>query len=112
MKLIKRDYDKFTGITEEFWYEETEGDKPNRVTIRRLQDVEHTLAMNKIQHNMHSRADYSDSQGMHKVATIPLIKIEQWMREGFNWYESTDKERKAKLNERDNSKLLVRPGRL
>lgn len=113
MKLVKSDYDPFTGITEEFWYEETEGkETPNKIHIKRFQDVEHTLAMNKVAYNGHNKAAYGDSNGMHHVATIPTILIEQWMREGFNWYESTDAQRKAKLNDRDNSKLLVRPGRL
>lgn len=113
MKLLKRDYDKFTGITEEYWFEEGLDGKPGKLTIRRLQDVEYTLAMNKIQANEHSGINYSDSKGLHKVATIPHIKLEQWLREdGFDWFNSTDKERRAKLNDRDNSKLLVRPGRL
>lgn len=112
MKLIKREYNKITGITEEFWFEEGVDGKPGKMTIRRLQDVDHILAHNKMLNNQHNRADYSDSNGMHHVATIPNILIEKWMREGFNWYASTDKERKAKLNDPENRKLLVRPGRL
>lgn len=110
--LIGREYDPFTGITEECWYEEGVEKDKGKITIRRLQDVEYTLAMNKVAFNGHNRASYRDSNGMHHVATIPNIIVEKWMREGFNWYNSTDAERKAKLNDRDNRKLLVRPGRL
>ena len=110
-KLIAKDYDQFTGMTEETWYDEAEG----TITLRRLQDVEHTLAMNKVMHNEHTakKPTYSDSTGLHQVARIPFAVVEKWLREdGFDWFNSTDKERKAKLNDRDNSKLLVRPGTL
>ena len=114
-RLIKSDYDQEDGITEEFWYMEnkTQGG-PGRVTIRRFQDVEDILDNNLIQFNSHTgkKPNYGDSNGQHKVATIPAILVEKWMKEGFNWYESTDKERRAKLNDPDNRKLLVRPGRL
>lgn len=109
MKLLKRDYDQFTGITEESWYDEQTG----RLTLRRLQDVEHTINMNKVMKNMHGpNANYSDSNGgAHHVARIPFMVVEKWLREeGFDWFHSTDKERRAKLN--DNKDLLVRPGKL
>jgi hypothetical protein len=109
MKLVRREYDPDTGITEEAWY----GD--GKLTLRRLQDVEFTLADNKAMFNMHSnkKPAYADSVGMHRVARIPFIVIEKWMREdGFNWYNSSDKERRARLNDSDYGKLLVRPGKL
>lgn len=107
MKLLNKTYDPTTGFTEEFWFDAA----TNRVTIRRLQDVEGTLKANKEQFNAHSSTpNYNDSDGMHMVARVPFATIERWMKEGFNWYASTDKERRAKLNE--NKKLLVRPGRL
>ena len=112
MKLHKRDYDPMTGITEEFWYEEPKvKGGPGKVTIRRYQDVDSLLASNKEAFNSHTgKPSYEDSKGLHKIAEIPMMLIERWMREGFDWYESTDKERRAKLNE--HKKLLVRPGRL
>ena len=113
MKLHKTDYDPMTGITEEFWYEEpkVEGG-PGKVTIKRYQDVDHLIARNKVEFNSHAgkKPSYADSNGVHKIAEIPIMLVEKWLREGFNWYESTDKERRAKLNE--HKKLLVRPGRL
>lgn len=116
MRLIKTDYCKFTGITEEFWYTDPViKDGPGKLTIRRFQDVEHQLAANQIEMSMHSskKPTYSNSDGFHKVASIPLMLLEKWLREdGFDWYNSTDAERRAKLNDRDNQKLLVRPGKL
>jgi hypothetical protein len=112
-RLIKSDYDPLTGFTEEFWYEEPVIlGGPGRVTIRRLQDVEGTLALNREQLNMAPKG-YSDvKEGLYHKARIPLVKVEQWMREGFNWFEASDNEKRAKLNERDNSKLLVRSGKI
>ncbi len=113
-RLVRSEYDPETGITEEFWYEETPGNQKNRIHIRRLQDVEHTLGMNKILFNAHEgkKPKYNNSDGLHHVARIPAVIVEQWMREGFDWYKSTDKQRRAKLNDPDFRKLLVRPGRL
>lgn len=111
MKLIGRDYDPGTGFTDETWFDEATG----KMTLRRLQDVEATLADNKVRFNMHTgkKPNYSDSNGVHHVGRIPFVVIEKWMREdGFNWYKSSDAERRAKLNHPDNRKFLVRPGRL
>ena len=116
MRLIKSDYDQFTGITEEIWWEDPViPGGPGKITIRRLQDVDHILAQNQIARSMFpsKQANYRDSNGLHKVAEIPLMLIEKWLREdGFDWYNSTDAERRARLNDRDNRKLLVRPGKL
>jgi hypothetical protein len=111
---VKTDYDPATGITEEFWYAMPKvKDGPGRVTIRRLQDVEGILDENGKAFNSHGKIGYSDTKGAaHMVARIPDILVEKWMREGFNWYESTDNERRAKLNDPDYKKLLVRPGKL
>lgn len=113
VRLVNSEYDPETGITEEFWHQEGVGNMPGRITMRRLQDVEGQLEFNKEQFNNHSGVGYNDVEGgAFKVASIPLIVVEKWLREGFNWYESTDKERRRKLNDPENRYLLVRPGRL
>lgn len=114
MHLVHEEYDPITGITEQTFFEEGLDGDPDRITLRRLQDVDHILALNKIKYNDHvgKKPTFSDSDGFHQIATIPVILIEKWMREGFNWYESTDKERRAKLNDRDFQKLRTRPGQL
>ena len=111
MKLINRDYDQFTGITEESWYDEVAG----TLTLRRLQDVEHTLAVNKMQFNDHAgkKPTFTDVDGLYHKARIPFIVVEKWLREdGFDWFNSSTKDKRAKLNDNDNQKLLVRPGKL
>ena len=110
MKLINSEYCRATGITEEFWFD----DATNKVTIRRLQDVEGQLDFNRQAFNSHSGIGYGDSEGgAHHVARIPLVVIEKWKTEkGFDWFNSTDKERRKILNDPDNKFLLVRPGRL
>jgi hypothetical protein len=114
MKLIKRDYEAITGITEETWYDE----QTRKLTLKRFQDVEHTLAMNKVLFNEHRSkkptfTDVGKDNGMYLKARIPFMIIEKWLREdGFNWYKATPEERKRKLNSNENQKLLTRPGRL
>lgn len=91
------------------FYDEVE----RKIIMRRSQDVEHTIAQNKAKYNEQNHASYKDSNGMHQVARIPTMVIERWLREdGFNWFKSTDAERRAKLNDPDNRGLLVRKGRL
>lgn len=107
-RLIKTDYDKKTGVTEQFWY----NDLTDEVTIRRLQDVEGNLDMNKSMFNQHNRASYQDSKGQHLVARIPVIVVEMWKEQGFDWFKSTDKERRAWLDKPENEVFKTRPGKL
>jgi hypothetical protein len=108
-KLLARDYDEFTGITEETWYDETAG----TVTLRRLQDVEHTLAMNKVKRNETGKGFRDVKGGAYHKARIPFMVVEKWLREeGFDWFNSSTKEKRAKLNDPDNADLLVREGRV
>lgn len=114
MKLIKSDYDKFTGITEEFWYQDgaTPG-APGKITIRRYQDIEDQLDFNKQCFNSFSKIGYADSEGgAHHIARIPLMTLEKWKGQGFDWFNSTDNERRKMLNKPENRCLLVRPGHL
>lgn len=109
MNLIQEHYDPASGITDQYFYD----DATNRLTIRRLQDVEAVLDDNKSNFNQHDGIKYNDSKGLHQVATIPNILIEKWLREeGFNWYTATDSEKRKKLNDPDYRYLKVRPGKL
>lgn len=113
MKLLGRDYDSFTGITEEYhWEEPIEPGAKGKLHITRLQDMDKTIDLNKAQHNTYAaNAGYGDSNGVHHIARIPMILVEKWKREeGFDWFNSTDKERRARLMA--NPYLLTRPGKL
>lgn len=100
--LIKRTYDPHTRITEEFWYEEIPGAVKNKIHIRRFQDVEGTLDLNKAQRNMdqHAGRKFANTDGLFHAGRIPFAVIEKWMREdGFNWFTATTEEKRKKLNE-------------
>lgn len=108
MQLMGSEYDQLTGITEEYWYNH----QTDEMTIRRLQDVQKNIELNKTLYNEHNRPDYKDSDGLHLVARIPLVMIEQWKNMGFDWFNSTDNERRAWLDKSEHQFLKVRPGKL
>lgn len=108
-KLLSREYDKFTGMTEEMWHNEAEG----TITFRRLQDVEFTLDMNKALRNESGKGFSDVTGGAYHKARIPFAIVEKWLRDGkIDWFNSTDKERRAVLNDPAHSKLLVKEGRM
>lgn len=110
MRLIARDYEPDTGITEEFWFSE----EKQTITIRRLQDVDPILAMNRNEFNMFAgkKPTFNDVNGIYKAATIPNILIEKWKKEGFDWFKATEKEKAARLNSIDYRHLKTRPGKI
>lgn len=66
------DFDPFTGIAE---YHYKEGDKN---IIRSVQDIDQNLKLNDIDRN---NASSGWKGNFHKVASIPLIVLEQWRNE-------------------------------
>ena len=108
MRLIKRERNIIQGGIEEFWYDDATG----KVIINKVADVESITDMAKEMHNQYTRPDYSDSKGQHLVARIPLIVIDMWKEQGFDWFQSTDKERRAWLDKPENEVFKTRPGKL
>lgn len=109
MTLIKRELNPHVGGIEEFWHDSETG----QVVIKKVADIEKTMDMVKEMHNQHTgRPNYSDSQGAHLVACIPLIVVELWKEQGFDWFQSTDKERRAWLDKPENEVFKTRPGKL
>lgn len=108
MTLLYRETDPFTGMVEEAHYDPVE----DKLTFQRFGDVAPILNLNKEQYNSHAGTNYSDSNGMHLVARIPLVVVELWKEQGFDWFASTDNERRAWLDKPENAFLKVRPGRL
>ena len=87
-------------------------DEPTGATvIQRVQDVEPILEANKA---MFSEGDgYSPSRDIKRVASIPMIVIEQWMKEGINIFDKNCREAvKRKLNDPANLFLRTAPGRV
>jgi len=102
-------FDPRTGFREEFHFDE----QTNKATIYREQDVEGQLKANREAYNSHGkRSGGGECGGARHVARIPLVVIERWKTEGFDWFNSTTKEKRAKLNDPDNRFLRVYPGRL
>lgn len=103
---VKKTYDPVTGFTDELWYDDID----KKIHVRRTQDIEPQLRHNKLILD-HSRKNFSRDDGIYHKATIPNATIEKWMIEdGFNWYKSTDSERKAKLNK--HPEFHVRAGKV
>lgn len=107
-RLVRRERDPISGTIEEFWYD----DVTDRVTIHKVADIQDMTDAVKEMHNRFTRPDYSDSNGQHLVARIPLIVIDLWKEQGFDWFKSTDKERRAWLDKEENAVFKTRPGKL
>ena len=105
------DLDRFTGIEETF----TKDPMTGQVHIKKIQDVEGLLDLNLADKNNANKSWRGD---MHKVASIPLIFIEQWREElkamGAPNINPLARENKnffiAKLNSRDWAKLRTKEG--
>lgn len=106
--LIRTEVDPLTKILTEYWYDET----TEELTIRKFQDMETILDVNKELYNGFNRPNYSDTDGIHLVARIPFVVLEKWQEMGFDWFKSTDNERRAWLDKPENEFLKVRPGKL
>lgn len=108
--LLYKETDPFTLVTESAYYDDVE----DKLEFERSQDAGIILDTNKVMNNSHdARPNYSDSNGLHLVARIPLILVENWRDvHGFDWFKATDNERRAWLDKPDNAFLKVRPGRL
>ena len=106
--LVSKDYDSFTGITEEFWFD----DVANTVTIRRLMDVD-DAAIAALKAREANPTHFRNDDGMYKSASIPQIVMENWKTEkGFDWFKSTSNEKKKWLNKPENAHWKLRKGKI
>lgn len=79
--------------------------------IHRIQDVEPILEENK--RLMTLNDGYSPSRELRRVATIPQVVVEQWMKEGINIFDKNCREAvRRKLNDPENLFLRTAPGRV
>ena len=91
-------------------------DMEDQLVIKREQDVQPILDANKEMANDGTKG-FSKSGDFRRVASIPLIVIEKWMKEdGVNFFELQGPERtkylRRKLNDIDNRHLLTSAGRM
>lgn len=83
------------------------------LSVQRTQDVEPYLDANK-----RAQADAaggwrrSHGRTRRKIAEIPNIVIEQWLKEGFNIFQVSGRELRKKLDQREFSYLRTVPGKL
>jgi hypothetical protein len=83
------------------------------LTVYREQDVAPIL-----DHNKRMQADGAGGWrrtakwSRRQVAEIPNIVIEQWLKEGFNFFRCTDNELRQKLDEPNWAYLKTIPGKL
>lgn len=84
----------------------------DKTIVETIQDVEPYLDKNKRELN-----GYNDWRplhgGMHKVASIPVVVVEQFMREGLNIFDKNDLPRiYRRLNDPEYKYLRTAPGKL
>lgn len=109
MQFMGKEFNEHTGCWEEYYYDHSR----DVIVIRHVMDTDPIINANKQEYNSFNGVGYGDSNGMHKVASIPLILVEKWKRElGFDWFNSTDKERRIWLDKPEHAFLKTRPGKL
>lgn len=93
--------------------------KDGKLYIKRTQDVEGYLEQNQREYNSHSDwrpyGSGKKDKPLRKVAEIPNIVIEQWLREGVNIFDpdpAMQKKWRRKLDDYTNKKLRTMPGKL
>lgn len=88
-----------------FWLED------DKIIQRNTQDVEPILDANKRLYN--DGDGYTPSRDYRRAASIPLIVVEQWLREGVDVYNRDHAEEvKRRLNSSEWAYLRTAPGRL
>lgn len=77
---MKRALDTEDGVSSTFHYD-PDGD---RSTVETVQDVEPILENNKRLQTLND--GYTADRSMRRIASIPLVVVQQWMQEdGVNW---------------------------
>lgn len=99
------------GFVEKYYWDD---DKPefDRLHIVRIQDVEANLELNRKVQNDIKRPEKNFEKGIHHVARIPFVTLERWRKTGFDWFNSTDAEKRKVLNRPENAKYRTRKSRM
>ena len=99
------------GAVEQYLRETGFWEDDGKIIIRKTQDVEPILEANKRLFN--DGDGYSPSRELRRAASIPLVVVEQWMREGVDIFNPDHAEAiKRKLNSSEWAHLRTAPGRL
>lgn len=97
-------------LHDEMYYDEG----TDSLVVMTSQDVTPILDRNKELANPGLHGDgYSPSRDLRRAASIPLIVVHQWFREGINVYDQNDWPAvKRKLNDPEYAYLRTAPGKL
>lgn len=83
------------------------------VTVKRIQDVQPYLDANKrAQANAVGGWRRTAGSLRRQIADIPNIVVEQWLKEGFNIFQASERELRKKLDDPNWSYLKTIPGRV
>lgn len=92
-------------MIEDFWFED------GKFVTKRTEDVTANLEQNVRDQN--AGDGYTPSRDMRRVASIPMIIVEKWMREGLNLFDQNDWPKiRAKLNDSEYRHLRTALGRI
>jgi hypothetical protein len=90
-----------------------------KLVVRRTQDTTGYLEQNKAEMNeapsWRPYASARKDNALRKVASIPMIVVEAWMKEGVNIFDPSPEMQKkvaAKLNSNEYAYLRTYPGRV
>jgi hypothetical protein len=83
------------------------------INIRNVQDCQPTIELNKKLYN-DGTDGYGETREWRRVASIPNIILEKWMKEdGIRWWDSEDTHKlAAKLDDPEWKFLRTAPGRV
>jgi len=85
----------------------------DRLITKASQDIESILEHNKTQRNDNPTNGYTEDKSMQRVASIPLVVVEQWFKEGLNVFDKRQINKVLKkLDEYDNTYLKTTYDRL
>lgn len=112
-RLIATIPDDGNGFSAKYYWDD---DRPkyDRLHIVRTQFIDSILEENNEQFaDIHNQRSGFGKSPLHHVAKIPLAQIEKWIHEeGFNWFQSSDAERRKKLSDPQYAKYRTRRSRL
>lgn len=107
--LIATVPDDGNGFSAKYYWDD---DRPeyDRMHIVREQIVDSVLDANREQvANIHNQKSGFGNNGLYHAARIPLAQIEKWIsEEGFNWFQSSDADKRKKLNDPQYAKYRTR----
>jgi len=87
-----------------------DGHKSEKMIIKRVQDVEPVIdEVTEERNTLDNGFGIGSSRNYRKIASIPMIIVEQWLREGFNIFKGDEKELRRRINEYTKFRTVDKP---